>query len=120
MAIALAWINPGRLMRIQMAGAITQADFVVLRQPLQQALVDVDGKVDYLLDMQAVTAFPESLLRILLGKQGLARSLKTGRFLVVGANADARLVLESAALALRLELRHFDDMESALAFAAEG
>ena len=119
MAISVTWINPGRLLRIQLAGAITQADLAALREQLQAALTDVSGKLDYLLDMQAVTEFPETMLRILLDKRGLARSPKTGRFLVVGANPEMRLILEAAALALRLELRHFDDEESALAFAVE-
>ncbi len=119
MSASLTWINPGRLVRIQFAGEVTQADLAALREQLRAALANVDGKVDYLLDVQTVTAFPETLLRILLDKHGVARSTKTGRFLVVGANADVRLILESAALALRLELHHFDDAESALAFAVE-
>ncbi len=119
MPASISWINPGRILRIKLEGDISESDLAALRSQIKATLDKSSARVDYVLNVAHLTAFPETVLRFILNKQGMLRSSKTGRMAVVGANPQQRLVLESAALALRLSIAYVDTERDALAFIAE-
>src|SRR5947207_787999 len=119
MPASVSWINPGRIMRIKLEGNVSETELAALRPQVKAALDKSSARVDYVLDVAQLTAFPETALRFILNKQGMLRSAKTGRIAVIGADPQQRLVLESAALALRLAIAYVDTERDALAFIAE-
>jgi hypothetical protein len=119
MPASISWINPGRIIRIKLEGDVTESDLVSFRPQLKAALDKSSTRLDYVLDVSQLTSFPETVLRFILNKQGMLRSPKTGRIAVIGAAPEQRLVLESAALALRLAIAYVDTERDALAFIAE-
>jgi hypothetical protein len=106
-------------LRLELAGEVSVDDLVVLRGKVKAALASSTPRVDYVFYVPELSAFPPEGLRMILDKRGLLRSAKTGRLAVIGASDGARLVLESAALALRLSIGYFEDEREALAFIAE-
>ena len=119
MPASVSWINPGRILRIKLEGDVTENDLIALRPQIKAALDKSRVRLDYVLDVAHLTAFPETVLRFILNKQGMLRSPKTGRMAVVGADPQQRLLLGSAALALRLAIAYVETERDALAFIAE-
>jgi SpoIIAA-like len=119
MPASISWINPGRIIRIKLEGDVTDSDLVSFRPQLKAALDKSSTRLDYVLDVSQLTSFPETVLRFILNKQGTLRSPKTGRIAVIGVSPQQRLVLESAALALRLAIAYVETERDALAFIAE-
>ncbi len=122
MGFTVNWLNPGRLLRIRVEGTTTDDDLAQLREQVRHALAETPERLDYLLDL-GQSAPPghasDRVLRFLLDKYGFLRSPKTGRLFVIQASDNQRLILNSVALALRLEVFFFDDEASALKFVAE-
>ena len=120
MPASLSWISPGRIVRIKLDGNVTESDLACMRSQVKDALGKSSARLDYVLDVSQLSEFPETVLRFILNKQGMLRNPKTGRMAVVGAKPPQRLVLDSAALALRLEIGYVENERDALAFIAEG